>query len=99
MEEYKEFEIKGPYRRDTSVAVRPSEAGVVDSVFMTENVEGGKMFTVRVTDMRIPEIGAKLASMQGQKGGTGLVVPQADMPFTAEGSVAELLIDSYACPS
>ena len=48
MEEYKEFEIKGPYRRDTSVAVRPTETGVVDSVFMTENVEGGKMFKVRV---------------------------------------------------
>ena len=30
MEEYKEFEIKGPYRRDTSVAVRPTETGVVD---------------------------------------------------------------------
>ncbi len=48
MEEYKEFEIKGPYRRDTSVAVRPTETGVVDSVFMTENVEGGKMYKVRV---------------------------------------------------
>src|SRR6266487_2577284 len=27
MEEYKEFEVKGPYRRDTSVGVRPSENG------------------------------------------------------------------------
>ena len=42
MEEYKEFEIKGPYRRDTSVSVRPTETGVVDAVFMTENVEGGR---------------------------------------------------------
>ena len=40
MEEYKEFEIKGPYRRDTSVAVRPTETGIVDSVFMTENARG-----------------------------------------------------------
>ena len=47
MEEYKEFEVKGPYRRDTSVGVRPSENGVVDTVIMTESVEGGKMFKRR----------------------------------------------------
>jgi DNA-directed RNA polymerase subunit B len=56
MEEYKEFEVKGPYRRDTSVGVRPSENGVVDTVIVTQSVEGGKMYKIRVRDMRIPMI-------------------------------------------
>src|SRR5919112_1079325 len=56
IEEYKEFEVKGPYRRDTSIGVRPSENGVVDTVIMTQSVEGGKMYKIRVRDMRVPDI-------------------------------------------
>jgi len=52
MEEYRELESRGPYRRDTSIGVRPSEIGVVDTIVLTQANEGGKMFKVRIRDMR-----------------------------------------------
>ncbi len=99
MEEYKEFEVKGPYRRDTSIGVRPSENGVVDTVIMTQSVEGGKMYKIRVRDMRVPEIGDKFASRHGQKGVVGMLVNQEDLPYSEDGVVPDIMINPHAFPS
>jgi len=99
MEEYRELETRGPYRRDTSIGVRPSESGVVDTTVLTQSTEGGKMFKVRIRDMRLPEIGDKFASRHGQKGVVGLLAKAEDLPYTADGISPDVLINPHAFPS
>ena len=99
LEEFREYDQAGPYRRDTSSSVRPSESGLVDTVVMTQSSEGGKMYKIRVRDMRVPEIGDKFAARHGQKGVLGILAKSEDLPYTAEGVMPDVLINPHAFPS
>jgi len=99
MEEYRGIEIRGPQLRDTSVAVRPTEVGVVDSVFITKDIEGSQLVKVKVRSNRVPELGDKFVSRHGQKGVIGMLVPQEDMPFSASGVIPDIIMNPHAYPS
>ena len=84
---------------DNSVKTKKGQLGVVDKSFMTEGEEGFRIAKIRIREERIPGIGDKMASRAGQKGTIGLIIPEQDMPFTADGIRPDLIINPHALPS
>ncbi|MBN1330778.1 MAG: DNA-directed RNA polymerase subunit B [Candidatus Heimdallarchaeota archaeon] len=99
LEEYSEFEVRAPIRHETSISMRHSEEGFVDTIILTETSDGNRLVKVKMRDMRIPELGDKFASRHGQKGVIGLIAPPEDLPFTSEGIIPDIIVNCHAIPS
>jgi len=99
MEEYMRAPAREMVWRDSSEVVKPTEAGVVDSLFVTKTLEETTLIKARIRTDCFAEIGDKFASRHGQKGVVGMLFPQADMPYTSSGIVPDLIINPHAFPS
>ena len=84
---------------DDSVKPKKGQLGYVDKSFITLGEEGFNVAKVRIREERVPAIGDKMASRAGQKGTLGLIIPEADMPFTVDGLRPDLIINPHAIPS
>lgn len=94
-----EYNLATTSRRESSNALKHGERGVVDFVMLTESEEGNKLVQVRLRDQRIPEIGDKFTSRHGQKGVISLIIPEADVPFTASGIKPDIIFSPHGIPS
>lgn len=94
-----DYTLSTNYKRDSSVALKHGEKGIVDAVFMTQNEEGNKMIQIRIRDHRIPEIGDKFTSRHGQKGVVSILVDENNIPFTASGIKPDMILSPHGLPS
>lgn len=94
-----EYSLATDSSRESSLALKHGEKGIVDFVSLTENEEGNKLIQVRLREQRIPEIGDKFTSRHGQKGVISLVVPEQDFPFTSTGVKPDIIFSPYGIPS
>ena len=90
---------KSGVHEDCSKTPKKGQLGIVDKSFMTDGEEGSRIAKVRVREIRIPAIGDKMASRNGQKGTIGLVLKETDMPFTRDGVRPDIIINPHAIPS
>ncbi len=94
-----EYTLAGDTRRESSLALKHGEKGIVDFVTITESEEGNKLIQVRLREQRIPEIGDKFTSRHGQKGVISIVVPEQDVPFTSNGLRPDIIFSPHGIPS
>ena len=84
---------------DASTYTKKGQVGFVDKSFITDGEQGLRIAKVRVREERIPAMGDKMASRAGQKGTLGQIIPEKDMPYTADGLKPDLIINPHAIPS
>ena len=66
---------------------------------VVEAAEAPGVCRIKTAALRMPVRGDKLCNRYGQKGVIGAVLPDEDMPFTAEGIRPDLVINAHAFPS
>ena len=92
--------------RDTSLKMPHGEAGKVIGVRVFTRDDGdelppgvNELVKVQVAQMRKIQEGDKLAGRHGNKGVIAKVLPEEDMPFLADGSPVDIVLNPLGVPS
>lgn len=91
--------------RDNSIPYKGTDVCVVDrncyndNYFHTVNGDGYTFAKTRVRCVMEPVIGDKFSSRHAQKGTCGMILDEWDMPFTEDGIVPDIVMNTHAVPS
>ncbi len=92
--------------RDTSLRVPHGESGkIVDvKIFCRENGDElspgvNKLVRIYIAQKRKISVGDKMAGRHGNKGVVSRILPEGDMPFLADGTPVEIVLNPLGVPS
>ena len=92
--------------RDTSLRVPHGEGGIIVDIkiFTRENKDElppgvNKLVRVYIAQKRKISVGDKMAGRHGNKGVISRILPEADMPFMADGTPLEIVLNPLGVPS
>ncbi|KAJ3360877.1 DNA-directed RNA polymerase III core subunit ret1 [Allomyces arbusculus] len=71
----------------------------VDKILMAPAESDSTLIKVLLRQTRRPELGDKFSSRHGQKGVTGIIVNQEDMPFNDQGICPDIIMNPHGFPS
>ncbi|TKA65459.1 DNA-directed RNA polymerase III subunit RPC2 [Cryomyces minteri] len=71
----------------------------VDKVMVSATEGDTTILKVQMRQTRRPELGDKFSSRHGQKGVTGIIAEQADMPFNDVGICPDIIMNPHGFPS
>jgi len=80
------------------LVIEVKQEGVIDRVLVSTNAENNRVVKVKIRQIRKPVMGDKFASRYAQKGTIGMILPDEDMPFTADGVRPDLIINPHCFP-
>jgi DNA-directed RNA polymerase beta subunit len=84
---------------DRSTIYKESEEAIVHNVIVDRNEEDERFCKVAMRKVRPVAIGDKFSSRAGQKGVTGILLRDSDMPFTKDGIRPSIIVNPHAIPS
>ncbi|CAD1478998.1 unnamed protein product, partial [Heterotrigona itama] len=85
--------------KDVPVVFKGPVPAYVEKVMISSNSEDAFLIKLLLRQTRRPEIGDKFSSRHGQKGITGLIVDQEDMPFNDHGICPDMIMNPHGFPS
>lgn len=96
--EIKDPELKEKYK-DISEVYYSEEISIVEDIIQDYNQDDEKLIKIKYRSIRNLCIGDKLSSRFGQKGINGMMYKGADMPFTENGIIPDIIMNPHAFPS
>ena len=88
-----------PAYRPAEMTYHTLDPAYIDKCMISSSDADSRIVKIRTRQTRRPEIGDKFSSRHGQKGVVGLVAEQADLPFTDEGIVPDVIMNPHGFPS